>query len=122
MKKIPPSHLTLLGTVAIVLAWSAWQPYDRLTWWLEVLPAVAALVVLLASTNFRLASQSLRSPWSYRPRLCPRHRHARSFRSLADPEKNPLATLFGCLRLPCHQCFLRAHRMVDSAGQWRRRH
>src|SRR5205809_5548687 len=49
MKKIPPSHLTLLGTVVIVLAWSAWQPYDRLTWWLEVLPAVAALVVLFAT-------------------------------------------------------------------------
>ena len=49
MKKIPPSHLTLLGTVAIVLAWSAWQPYDRLTWWLEVFPALAALVVLFAT-------------------------------------------------------------------------
>ena len=49
MKKIPPSHLTLLGTVAIVLAWSAWQPYDRLTWWLEVLPALAALALLFAT-------------------------------------------------------------------------
>ena len=49
MKKILPSHLTLLGIVAIVLAWSAWQPYDRLTWWLEVLPALAALAVLFAT-------------------------------------------------------------------------
>ena len=48
MKKISPSHLTLLAGVVVVLAWSAWQPYDRLTWWLEVLPALAALVVLFA--------------------------------------------------------------------------
>jgi putative membrane protein len=39
----------LLGAVAIVLGWSAWQPYDRLTWWLEVFPALAALVVLFAT-------------------------------------------------------------------------
>jgi putative membrane protein len=49
MKKIPASHLVLLAGTALVLAWSAWQPYDRLTWWLEVLPALAALVVLLAT-------------------------------------------------------------------------
>jgi putative membrane protein len=41
MKKISPSHLILLAGVVVVLAWSAWQPYDRLTWWLEVLPALA---------------------------------------------------------------------------------
>ncbi len=49
MKKIPPSRFILLGAVAIVLEWSAWQPYDRLTWWLEVFPALAALVVLFAT-------------------------------------------------------------------------
>src|SRR5256886_17314580 len=49
MKKIPPSHLGLLAGTAIVLAWSAWQPYDRLTWWLEVLPALATLVLLFAT-------------------------------------------------------------------------
>ena len=49
MKKISPSHLILLAGVVVVLAWSAWQPYDRLTWWLEVLPALAALVVLFAT-------------------------------------------------------------------------
>src|SRR5947208_8813032 len=49
MKIVLPSHLTLPGIVAIVLAWSAWQPYDRLTWWLEVLPALAALAVLFAT-------------------------------------------------------------------------
>jgi len=49
MKKIFPLHLILLAGVVVVLAWSAWQPYDRLTWWLEVLPALAALVVLFAT-------------------------------------------------------------------------
>lgn len=49
MKKISLSHLILLAGVLVVLAWSAWQPYDRLTWSLEVLPALAALVVLFAT-------------------------------------------------------------------------
>jgi len=35
-----------------VLAWSAWQPYDYPTWWLEVLPALLALIVL-ATTRRR---------------------------------------------------------------------
>jgi putative membrane protein len=30
-----------------VLAWSAWQPHDYPTWWLEVSPALVALVLLL---------------------------------------------------------------------------
>lgn len=29
-----------------VLLWSAWRPHDYPTWWLEVLPALAALVIL----------------------------------------------------------------------------
>ena len=33
----------------LVLAWSAWQPADRLTWWLEVAPALLGLAVLLAT-------------------------------------------------------------------------
>jgi len=49
MKRISLSHLILLAGVVVVLAWSAWQPSDRLTWWLEVLPALVALVVLLAT-------------------------------------------------------------------------
>ena len=49
MKKISLSHLILLAGVVVVLAWTAWQPYDRLTWSLEVLPALVALVVLFAT-------------------------------------------------------------------------
>ena len=33
----------------LVLAWSAWQPHDYLTWWLEVSPALLALVLLAAT-------------------------------------------------------------------------
>ena len=37
------------GIFLLVLAWSAWQPHDYLTWWLEVLPALLALVILAAT-------------------------------------------------------------------------
>ncbi|WIO73438.1 DUF2238 domain-containing protein [Porticoccaceae bacterium LTM1] len=33
----------------VVLIWSAISPKDRLTWWLEVFPALAALVVLVVT-------------------------------------------------------------------------
>ena len=35
------------GIFFLVLAWSAWRPHDDPTWWLEVLPALIALLVLL---------------------------------------------------------------------------
>lgn len=39
----------------LVFAWSAVGPHDRFTWWLEVLPAVAAIVILAATrARFRL--------------------------------------------------------------------
>ena len=41
--------LTWLLIFFLVLTWSAIQPYDRLTWWLEVAPALVALVVLAAT-------------------------------------------------------------------------
>jgi putative membrane protein len=39
-------RLAWLGVFFGVLAWSAVGPADRLTWWLEVLPALAALALL----------------------------------------------------------------------------
>jgi len=39
-------HLALLALAAIVLAWSGTNPKDRLTWLLEVSPAIVAGVVL----------------------------------------------------------------------------
>lgn len=35
-----------LGVLAAVFVWSAWQPYDRFTWWLEVMPVLIALPLL----------------------------------------------------------------------------
>jgi len=32
-----------------VLAWSGWQPYDRLTWWLEVAPVFAGFIAMFVS-------------------------------------------------------------------------
>lgn len=41
-----------LGIFFLVLAWSAWKPHDYPTWWLEVLPALAALVVLAVTRSW----------------------------------------------------------------------
>lgn len=39
--------LVLFAILAVVLAWSATEPHDRLTWWLEVFPILIALPVLV---------------------------------------------------------------------------
>lgn len=44
MKTHPNIHLLL--SMLPVLAWSGWQPYDRLTWWLEVSPVFAGFIAL----------------------------------------------------------------------------
>lgn len=36
-----------LAVFFIVLAWSAWNPHDYPTWWLEIAPAIAALLILV---------------------------------------------------------------------------
>ena len=57
MKPIRRAHLALLATVIAVILWSGWQPYDRLTWWLEVSPALAGLAILVATyRRFRLTT------------------------------------------------------------------
>ncbi len=57
MRRIAPFHLALLIGVIIVMAWSGWQPYDRMTWWLEILPGLAGLLVLIATYHrFRFTS------------------------------------------------------------------
>ena len=38
-----------LGLFFLVLAWSAWKPHDYPTWWLEVTPALIALLLLAAT-------------------------------------------------------------------------
>ncbi len=46
-----------LATLALLLA-SGWQPYDRATWWMEVLPVMIALP-LLAATHRRFPLTTL---------------------------------------------------------------
>lgn len=41
-----PAVLAWLVAYFAVLAWSAVNPHDRLTWWLEVVPALVALALL----------------------------------------------------------------------------
>jgi putative membrane protein len=48
----------LLAAVAVVFVWSGWSPKDRLTWVLEVVPAVVA-VPLLAATHRRFPLTTL---------------------------------------------------------------
>lgn len=35
-----------------VLLWSAIEPADRLTWWMEVIPAILGLMILIATRRF----------------------------------------------------------------------
>ena len=49
MKRVGTSHLALLIIVGVVLGWSGWRPHDRFTWWLEVAPGLAGIVILLAT-------------------------------------------------------------------------
>jgi len=46
--KTHPNHILLL-CIAPVFAWSAWNPYDRLTWWLEVAPVIAGFIALYSA-------------------------------------------------------------------------
>ncbi len=43
--------LALAAVVIAALAWSAIRPYDRLTWWLEVLPVLVVLPLLFATVR-----------------------------------------------------------------------
>ncbi|MDQ2823838.1 MAG: DUF2238 domain-containing protein [Verrucomicrobiota bacterium] len=47
MRRIAPSHLVLLFFVLSVFVWSAFRPFDRLTWWLEVTPTILGLFLLI---------------------------------------------------------------------------
>lgn len=51
-------NILLLAFIAPVFAWSAWRPYDRLTWWLEVAPVLlgfAALFIAQAKSGWRFS-------------------------------------------------------------------
>jgi putative membrane protein len=55
-------HLALLGLLVLMLGWSAYQPHDRLTWWLEVAPVLIALP-LLVLTHRRFPFSRLAYGW-----------------------------------------------------------
>lgn len=54
-------NILLLLTMLPVLAWSGWQPYDRLTWWLEVAPVFAGFIALFIAQakGWRLSNLAL---------------------------------------------------------------
>lgn len=55
--RISPLHLLLLFATALVFAWSAWRPYDRLTWWLETIPGLVGAIILIATySRFRFST------------------------------------------------------------------
>ena len=43
---VPPALAALAAVVIPALVWSGIGPYDRITWWLEVLPVLAALPIM----------------------------------------------------------------------------
>jgi putative membrane protein len=42
----PHPNIILLILIIPIMGWSAWEPYDRLTWWLEVCPVFAGFIAL----------------------------------------------------------------------------
>ncbi|CAN5516440.1 DUF2238 domain-containing protein [soil metagenome] len=55
--RISPLHLALLFVTGLVFLWSAWQPYDRTTWWLEVAPAILGAALLIVTySSFRFTT------------------------------------------------------------------
>lgn len=44
--------LLLLAGLSVIFGWSAWQPLDRFTWFLEVFPVMIGVVILLLTYRF----------------------------------------------------------------------
>ncbi len=62
--KIHPNFLLLFAMLP-VLAWSGWQPYDRLTWWLEVCPVFIGFtaIFIAQAKGWRLSNFALVLVW-----------------------------------------------------------
>lgn len=54
-------NIILLILMIPIMAWSAWDPYDRLTWWLEVCPVFAGFIALFIAQakNWRFSNLSM---------------------------------------------------------------
>lgn len=56
--------VALLAAFLVILAWSGWSPRDRLTWWLEVLPALVGVGLLVAThRRFRFTTLAYVLAW-----------------------------------------------------------
>lgn len=45
-------NVILLAVITPVTAWSAWRPFDNLTWWMEVLPVfIGFIAIFIAQTR-----------------------------------------------------------------------
>lgn len=57
-------HAALAASFVMVLVWSVVRPYDLFTWFLEVLPAVAGLIILLLTyRRFRFSDLACFLMW-----------------------------------------------------------
>lgn len=57
-------HLALLASLALIFLWSAIHPYDRLTWWLEVSPAIIGVFLLVRTyERFRFSRLAYVMVW-----------------------------------------------------------
>lgn len=54
-------NFILLILILPILGWSAWEPYDRLTWWLEVCPVFVGFIGLFIAQakNWRFSNLSI---------------------------------------------------------------
>ena len=55
-------NFLLLGLIAPVVAWSAWEPYDHFTWWLEVIPeflGFIALFIAQVKSGWRFSNRAM---------------------------------------------------------------
>ncbi len=54
-------NVILLILIVPILGWSAWEPYDSLTWWLEVCPVFAGFIALFIAQakNWRFSNLSM---------------------------------------------------------------
>ena len=54
-------NFILLILIVPILGWSAWEPYDSLTWWLEVCPVFAGFIALFIAQakNWRFSNLSM---------------------------------------------------------------
>jgi len=54
-------NVILLILIVPIMAWSAWEPFDRLTWWLEVSPVFAGFIAIYIaqSKNWTFSNLSM---------------------------------------------------------------